>query len=185
VWPNDPRFIISVDTARAALQLPVNTAPGILDDIRLYIAAATPVIEDIIGPVVVRTETQTVHKGWNFAALYERPVSSIVSIIGEDTTPYVVTDDYTFDAQAGLVTFRSSTTQDVVVTYTVGTAIVPPNVQLATRELVRHWYQVGMQGQRSSAVGQPGMETWTPSGFAVPRRVMELCAPHQRMDTFG
>lgn len=181
VWPTDPRFIISVDAARSALNLPPNADPNKLDDLRLYIAAATPVIEDIVGPVVVKAVTQKVQKGWSFAALYERP-TTLSSVIGADGTVYNSTH-YTFDEVAGLLTFYTPTTQVVTVTHTVGTAIVGPNIQLATRELVRHWWQIGMQAGR--APGVPAGTEWTPSGFAVPRRVIELCAPADRVDGFA
>ena len=51
VWPADPRFIISLDDARAAVAWTAgNTAKD--DTLRLFVAAATVVIEDIAGAVV-------------------------------------------------------------------------------------------------------------------------------------
>src|SRR5690349_3888462 len=72
VWPTDPRFIISLDDARNAINLPGSVPNNTLDDLRLYVAAATPVIEDIVGPIPDRTETQHVAKGWKVAALYHK-----------------------------------------------------------------------------------------------------------------
>jgi hypothetical protein len=62
---------------------------------------------------------------------------------------------------------------------------VPQNVRLATRELVRHHWQIGKQGQRPGGGGAPSAEAWTPSGFAVPRRVIELCGGNARIDGFA
>lgn len=182
VWPLDPNFIISVDDARNALSLPANVQPGYIEELRLYIAAATPVIEDIVGPVPQRTETQHVPKGWKVAALYHK-VNAITSVVYDDATT-VPADAYTFDAGPGLLTFNSTLTQGATITYTTGSTSVPQNVRLATRELIRHWWAVGKGSLRPSAPNQPA-DAWTPSGFAVPRRVIELCAPHKRVGGFA
>lgn len=181
VWPDDPRFIISLDDARAALNMPGNTNVETLDDLRLYVAAATPVIEDIVGPVVVKSVTQHVAKGWNYAALFER-VNTLTSVVYDDLS-VVPASAYTFDVHSGLLTFGYALGQGATITYTTGQAMVPQNVRLATRELVRHWWQLGKQGQRPGPGANP--EAWTPSGFAVPRRVIELCAPAARIDGFA
>lgn len=183
VWPTDPRFIISLDDARSALNMPANTSADALDDLRLYIAAATPVIEDIVGPIVVKTTSQHVNKGWGYAALYERP-NTITSVVYDDLSTVPATA-YNADLQSGLVTFYCAVSQGVTITYTTGNAEVPQNVRLATRELVRHWWQLGKQLQRPGGSGAPPAEVWTPSGFAVPRRVMELCAGNARVDGFA
>lgn len=186
VWPADPKFLISTDDARAALNWPAgNVAADWIDDLRLYIAAATPVIEDIVGAVVTQTFTQVVQRGWSYAALYERPVNSITSIVYSDSTP-VTADAYIFDANAGLITFYTPTQDIATVTYTAGTAVIPPNVRLATRELVRHWWQIGKQGTRSGNGNLPQTDpAFTSSGFAVPRRVIELCQAHARPGGFS
>jgi hypothetical protein len=180
VWPLDPKLIISLDDARLALSFPANTDPAKLEDLRLYIAAATPIIEDIVGPVPVRTETQTIPKGWVYGAL-NFPVASIVSVVYADGTT-VSTDAYVPNIPHGLLTFHYAVTQAVTVTYTTGNAIVPPNVRLATRVLVKHWWEQDKQDLRNR--GNPEM-TWTPSGFAVPRRVIELCQPTARRGGFA
>lgn len=181
VWPADPKFIISLDDARTALQMSPNTNPDQLEDLRLYIAAATPVIEDIVGTVTVRTVTQRVAKGWSFAALYERP-NAITSVVYDDAT-VIGSGDYVVDLAAGMVVFNYTLHQAATITYTTGSAMVPQNVRQATRELVRHWWQIGRNSQRGGA--EAAAEAWTPRGFAVPRRVIELCEATRRKDTFG
>lgn len=180
VWPVDPKLIISLDDARMALNFPGNTDPGKLEDLRLYVAAATPIIEDIVGPVSVRTETQVVPKGWLYGALYHK-VSTLVSVVYADATTVPV-DAYRSNLPHGLLTFCYPVTQDVTITYTTGEAIVPQNVRLATRVLVKHWWEQDKQGARNR--DNPEMQ-WTPSGFAVPRRVIELCTPSARRGGFA
>jgi hypothetical protein len=184
VWPVDPLFIISIDDAREGLSMPTNTDPATLSDLRLYVAAATPVIEDIVGPTVKRSVTQRVPQGWSFASLWYEPVSITSVMFG--ATPMVLTDEYTVSLNSGIVYFNSPTPGDVDITYVVGSTTISPNVQLATRELVRHWWQIGRQGTRPAVVNLPNSaDAWTPSGFAVPRRVIELCAPDKTAGGFA
>ncbi len=191
VWPADPRFIISLDDAKNALKWPATgpTASN-AEDLRLYVAAATPVIEDIVGTMAPKTITQ-VANGFVFAiALWEQPIS-ILSITEGGGIPVT---DYVVDYQASLVTAGRIYAprrfmpgfQSVTITYTAGAAVIPPNVRLATRELVRHWWQIGQQGLRSMNGAMPiTADAWTPSGFAVPRRVIELCSASERTGGFA
>jgi hypothetical protein len=185
VWPTDPRFIISTDDARSALSWPINAAdPNQINDLRLYIAAATPVIEDIVGTVVLKSVTQVVQQGWNYTALFH-DLTQLTSAIYADLST-VPADAYRVDEQAGLVYFNSTLSQNVTLTYTTGSGVIPQNVRLATMELVRHWWQIGRQGMRPQNGALPvTAEAFTPSGFAVPRRVIELCAPNDRIGGFA
>ena len=178
VWPADPRMIISLDDARAALNMPANTAQSTLDDLRLDIVASTPVIEDLVGPVVMTTKTQTVQKGWSYAALYDR-AASLVSVVNADAST-VPASSYTFNQPAGLLTFFTPTSQVVTITYTAGGAVIPQNVRKAVIELVRHLWQVRQRPQAPT----PG-EAYTPSGYAVPKRVIELCRPSAKIGGFA
>lgn len=186
VWPTDPRFLISTDDAKAGLNWPATgITPAQVDDLRLYIAAATPVIEDITGPVMVQTYTQLVQRGWQYANLNNRPVTQIVSMIYSDGTA-LDPDNYIFDPIAGSITYYTPTQDIATITYMAGLARIPQNVRLGTRELVRHWWQIGKQGLRSMNGTMPiSADAWTPSGFAVPRRVIELCNANQQPGGFG
>ena len=180
VWPTDPKFLISLDDARQALSMPPNTDPAKLDELRLYVAAATPIIEDIVGPVLVTSYTQTIPKGWTYGALYNRAASITTVKFADGTT--VPTTAYTANAGHGLITFNYAQSQDVVVTYASGDAIIPPNVRLATRVLVKHMWQVDKQDLRNR---ENPAQAWTPSGYAVPKRVLEMCQPNTRKVGFA
>ena len=192
VWPADPRFIIGLDDARAGLNMPANVSPDALEDLRLYIAAATPIIEDICGTVVTKTVTQTVDGNKWGVVLWEKP-TSIISVT-EGGNPGTAVPDYVVDYSAGIIyagrVFAPRRFQPgfagVTITYTAGSNIVPDNIRLATRELVRHWWQIGKQGARPANGNLPlTADAWTPSGFAVPRRVIELCTPTDRVGGFA
>lgn len=182
VWPEDPRFIFPPAQAAASLNW-VNPKAADVEDLRLYVAAATPVIEDIVGPVVRSSEVYTA-PGGSFVML---PVIS--AIVTSVTVDGVVFTEFYADP-AGAVSAgtqyarRGFPTGLVEVRYTVGMQVIPPNIQLAARELVRHMWQIGRQGVGGGRP-DPTAEAFTPSGFAVPRRVIELCAPHRQLGGFA
>lgn len=186
VWPADPRFLIPLEEVTAGLQLPSNVDPAKVQDLRLYLAAATPVIEDITGPMIAETRTHTTQGGILAVLLPDLPAQILaITLNGAPVTEYVA------DLQSGILYGGTQTAVqafgrgELAVSYRVGSGIIPPNIQLAARELVRFWYQGGMQGSGGVRSARPEADAFTPSGFAVPRRVMELCAPHQQIGGFA
>lgn len=187
VWPTDPRFLIPLQEAEAGLKFTSATPAERSQDLRLYVAAATPVIEDITGPLLVRTEVLSA-VGGSAAVPLPHPPSSIIAVTanGDPVTDFVP------DLNNGIITAGSwfATSYfppgELVITYTVGGQTVPPNVRLAARELVRHWWESGMQSSGGAIRGQGSDgDVFTPSGFAVPRRVIELCRPNQKIGGFA
>lgn len=183
VWPADPRFIISLEDGRQALN--AKTATDVqLEDLRLYIAAATPVIEDIVGTVVAGVES-FVTSGGRSAVVPPVPTESILSVTleGAPVSSYFLEYGVLYaGTRAAPSCFGYG---DLEVRYAVGSAVIPPNVRLATRELVRHWWQIGKQATGGIRGAGPSDEAFTPSGFAVPRRVIELCTPHEKIGGFA
>ncbi|WP_159702470.1 hypothetical protein [Arthrobacter sp. 18067] len=188
VWPADPGFLIPLEEVATGLQLPGNVDPAKLQDLRLYLAAATPVIEDITGPMLAATKTHTAWAGDSAVMLPHLP-NQILSV----TVDGVPVPSYVPDLASGIVYAGNGSalqpfgSGELVITYRIGAPIIPPNIRLAARELVRFWWQGGMQGSGGGNVrsGRPEADTFTPSGFAVPRRVMELCAPNQQLGGFA
>lgn len=188
VWPTDPRFIISLSDLRDELNLPP-TVDVNDDELRLYIAATTAVIENEIGKVLPDTVTET-FDGGNTAVLLSERASAITSV----TVNGVATSAYVANLTAGIVYAGSTSAprpftagiQNVVVTYTTGSTTVDPNVILAARIIAAHQYQVGQQGRsgRGRAIDET---TILGSGYAVPTRAMQLLAPSEagRMPGFA
>lgn len=186
VWPSDPRLIISLADAKAEM----NHVTSFNDDeLRLYIAAATPVIEEIVGAVLASTEVETFNGGKTAVLLSER-ASAITSVTVDGVA--LSASEYVADLDSGIVYAGSSSSptcftygrQNVVVTYTAGGSSIDPNIVLAARVVVAHLYQNGQQARRGK--NQPDT-TVLPSGFAVPTRAIELCEPsaHRRMPGFA
>ncbi len=142
-----------------------------------YVSAATNVIENLpgVGPQVAESRTLTFDGGGHVLVLPFR-INAVTSV----TVNGVAYTSFVSELRAGLIHAGTTTsdatfaagTQNVVVVVTVGNATVPPNVKLAARELVRHWWQQGQQGNRpgfGDGSSEPAVQ------FGVPtRRLMEL-----------
>lgn len=187
VWPADPRFLISLADARAALRFRDKDAAASEDDLRLYIAAATEVLEDITGAILIRTIVQPSDGGRSGVALWERPHRIIsVTVNGEDTTAYVpnLNAGIVYAGAKGDGRFPAGR-QNIVVTYETGGAEVSMSIQLAARELVRHLWSVGRPSGQQTQAATASEQAFTPSGFAVPKRVIELCHNTYRLPGTG
>jgi len=196
-------FIVSLADARTAIGLP--TSDTSKDEaLRTVIAGCTPIIEDLIGPCVSTTRTETYDGGNPQIALNFAPVLSITSIIESyGTVVYTLTAQnifggsgldafgYTVDLTTGIITRRASGVatgfapgeRNIQVVYVAG-RVLKGNQILAARRLIRHLWQSEQQGFRPQ-LGAPETMAATPSGFAVPKAVIELCGPDLRTPGIG
>ena len=178
--------LITLAEARSSLGWATNDT-GNDTDLERYIEAATPVIENITGPLVQRTEVFYLDGGREAIVLPTR-FTSVTSI----TQNGVAYTSYVADPDSGVITAGTSTAPDIfepgirniVVTVVTGAATYPANVKLATRELVRFWWQQGRQAN-IPAFGEAPESGMVPMGFAVPKRVYELLEPNKRVAGFA
>jgi hypothetical protein len=185
VWPLDPRYLFSLDDAKDQVGQLATTDEELL---RLYVAATTPVIEDITGPLIRASKTKTFDGGRD---CYLIPPGSAVTAVNESGT-VLAAGDFTVDVDAGIVYAGGQYSprvfapgrQNVTVSYTVGAAEIPPNVLLAALEEFRFLWQVSQQGTRFGGDDEDDT-VYTPSGFAVPRMVVQLCAGNRRAPGFA
>lgn len=187
VWPLDPRYIISLGDAREALNLAAtNTAND--SELLLYIAAATDIIEDLCGPILVATRTEMV-SGRGRMAIPLPDVPTAITEVKEDGVALASTG-WCWD-ESGLLWrgsfegagyWSAASPRNVEIAYTVGESEIPANVLLAARELVKHMYST--QQSPRPAFGAPAdlsAAAWTPgAGFAVPNAVLEKLKPFLR-----
>lgn len=172
--------MITLEEAKTHLNI-TGTADD--DELRGFIEAATPVVEDVVGPVVVRSYTEVDSQGGPFLTLANCPVVSLTSLAAVLTsgTSYDV-DGLDLDGQNGIVRRLDGGRfcGPLRITYKAGRAVVPANITQAAKEIVRHMWET----QRGHSGARPGFGeedfAVTGSGFTVPRRVMELLAPHRR-----
>ena len=199
----DPGFIISLAEARAGIGMGAATTKD--EDIRSLIAAATPIMEDIVGPIMRKTRVETYDGGTSQINLLWSPVVSVTSVIesygstyvrtltAEDTSMFASTGSdaygYTVDLVSGILTRRAvgiaipfmGGKRNIQVTYVSGRTVIGGNVLRATRLLIRHLWSQEQQSFRPNVLSAPDLPmTVTLSGFAVPRAVVEMCADSTR-----
>jgi len=182
----DLRGLISLQDAKDALNIPASSTSND-DELRLFVSAATQVIEYLAGNILTQTVSDVFDGGYSTVLLTQQPINSVTSVTENGTT--LPAASYAVNLAAGTVSRIIGTTwysflpgkQNVTVNYSTGSAIVPASVQLAARELVRHWWQFGQQGNRpafgASTIGE--YDGIMVNGYAVPNRVIQLLAPHQ------
>ena len=149
--------LITLAEARASLGWTA-TNTGKDSDLERYVEAATPVIENITGPLLVKSRTFTFDGGVDQLVIPVR-FTSVTSIVENGVT----VTDYVAEPTRGIITagtatgsrYFSSGIQNVVVTVSVGSATIPANVKLAARELVRFWWQQGQQANTPAFGGAP------------------------------
>lgn len=181
----DPRFLIGLDDARAALNMAA-TQRADDEELRGLLAAATIVVERIIGPVVAGTQVDTLSgRGLARLDLSARPTS--ITTVTEDAVGLTEGTDFVVDeigqlwrgSTPGAGRWSSVSPRNVVVTYAIGSGIVPDNVREAARYLIRHWWT---QQQQSYYVNGAPEESYGPliAGYAVPNMVVDLLAGSDR-----
>jgi hypothetical protein len=168
--------------------------------LREVIAAATPIMEDLIGSVASRTRTETFDGGRAQITLLYPPLLSVTSVIESYGSTYQRTLNlvdifsgsssdaygYTVDLNTGIITRRAngiaipfvSGLRNIQVSYVAG-RVLAGNHLLACRRLVKHLWQTEQQNY-SPMQNSPEDIGVTASGFAVPRIVLELCADSTR-----
>lgn len=187
-------WIVGLAEARASLGLPAGATAN--DEVlRSKLTAATPVMEDIVGPVLPATFDDWLDGGATTVRVLNYPLISVTSVqesYGNFTRtltaqpldgPGFDAYGYTVDLAAGILQRRTSGRvgefaagrRNVHVTYQAGRTVTPANIIEATLRLVRHLYQEEQQGFARPEFGSGEPMVMTPSGFVVPRAVIELC----------
>jgi hypothetical protein len=182
------RGLCTLDEARIQIfGATESTAPHDRDElIEDFISSATPIVETIVGPMYAESRTYTADGGKASIKLpYRFNAVTSVTVDGVALTAYVP------DATAGLIyagtelapTEFSPGLLNVDVEVTVGYATIPPNVKMMAREVVKHWWQQGQQGNRP-AFGDGSSEPAVQ--FGVPtRRLMELAGGSEAVGGFA
>lgn len=181
----DPRFLLSLDDARAQLRKP-NADVVDDDELRIYLAAVTPVVEDVVGAQTTKTLTAS-FDGGKASLLLPEAVNAVTQVT-ENGAVLTAGSDYTVNAASGIVhrgtqlqpfTFLPGH-QNITVTWTAA-GVDDENVRLAARIILRHLWQADQVGGGRPGVGGAPVSndmTSTPSGFAIPRRAMQLLTPN-------
>lgn len=187
VWPP------TLDEAKAHLNIPPSDTTQDAE-VSQQLAAATQVVEELVGPVNPTSVTGEQHDTRHHTVtLRVQPVLAVTRVVEWIPTPQeLVAEDpsgvstglaYRLDATVGTVTrvvggWPIPFLGRVVVDYTAGRSVVPENLRLAVLELLRlNWgpQRGGMWGRPVTAANPEDYSTSLEIyGFYVPRRVLDL-----------
>lgn len=185
VWPADPRLIISLADAKAEL----NHVSDVNDDeLRLFIAATTEIVEHLVGRVLSTSLTETFNGGKTAVLLSER-ATAITSVTVDGVS--LSAAEYVADLTSGIVYAGSSSApntftygrQNVVVTYTTGASSIAPSVISGARTIAAHLYASSQQSRRGRGRSGDGDGTTIVLGYAIPNAAVEKLSNqrHNRM----
>lgn len=201
VAPAAPGLLISLAEARGALGNVPAAATAKDEDLRTAISEATPILEDLVGPIIPRVCDEWHDGGQGVVRVLYAPLISVTAVVESwgsftrnltqdvlDVGPFSAYG-FTVDLVDGFVQRRvvgragvfPRGRRNVHVTYTAGRSVVSPNIYKGARRLIRHLWQQEQQAFRP-AMGQPDANPMalTPSGFAVPRAVIEILGAEVR-----
>jgi hypothetical protein len=141
------------------------------DALLQLIDAATRDIQELTGQVLPMRVTETLEDGQ-----YVLPHAPVYALLMTSNGSAVTAD---VDLEDGLV--RSPLCGTRLVTYTAGWAVTPPNVVLATIELVSHWWRQRRGGAQTMVPGgESGFVPGNPSTWGIPNRVRDILGPDLR-----
>lgn len=150
VRESTPAYIVSLADAKAHLNMST-TDRDRDEELRRFIEGSTVIIEDKVGPVVVRSYTER-HPSGDVLLLRKTPVVSLASVVPWLTsgTTYAVAD-LKVDTTTGIVerlNGGSFTGGPFGVTYKAGRTVIQANITQASLDLIRINFR-SQQGGRS------------------------------------
>lgn len=190
VRPADPGGIVSLDAAKRHLSIAKDTSDV---ELRGWIAAVTEVIENLVGPCIIRSYDTVITQCGGSWWLPKAPVLSITTVTRVGYGPAIDPASLYVVPETGeviqITPYTVSIDGTFAITYKAGRAVIPANIVQAALIVLKHLWET----QRGQGVGQgratlggeddilldPGM-LW-----AVPRRAVELLAPHRRFSALA
>lgn len=170
IWPADPRFLVShalvVDRLRQ-----VNASGTEYDALPLYIAAASWVVEKLVGPQFLAAKTKSLVSvnGQRAVNLPQSQINEVTSVSIDGTA--LAAGDYIVDEDAGIVHVDVPRLAKVVIAYTAGGDGVPFAAQMGCLEIIAHAWQ--QTHQSVSPFGDQADTVATPMTYSIPRRALE------------
>jgi hypothetical protein len=171
VWPEEPRYLVSKADAHARLTaeggaLAITSSKW--DALPLYIAAATWMVEGVVGPMLPVDRTWSeVLRSPSRAILLPAHDFTLVSVTVDGSEIEIDPNDV--DESAGIV--HGDFLGKVIVTYRPS-GVVPPPARLACLEIVAHSWQGTRQSARPNRDETPMVQT--SKGYYIPYRAAEL-----------
>lgn len=187
-------------------ELNIRDADAVKDaKLRRWLRSATSLIENVTGPIRAHPQTDVFDGGTASLVLSSRWVSSITSVVETRGTAgvtvpeqawgtYPTASGYLWDRETNILRRVGSGggwaagRGNVTVAYIAGLATIPDDIQLATAELIRHWYrknEVPSRGSGFSAAPSDDAGMDRVGQYMLPNAVMELLERWQRPHGFA
>jgi len=186
VQPTDPGFLFSL--ADAKIHLNISTTKTTSDEeIRTWMAAVTPIIEDIVGVCVPKTFTEVV-SGTDRLVLNNTPVLTLVSLVPFFYGTTYVGETYAKSTPAGevrLINGGEFYGGRFIATYTAGRKPISPNIIQAGKIVLKHLWETqrGAAGSPFQGANEDPLDSgW---GYAIPNRALQLLKPSRLGPSVG
>lgn len=183
VRPATPGYIVSLEDAKKHLGMAAATTRDD-EELRGFIEAATEVVEDLAGEVIVRRTVveRRPLTGDRKVALSYAPVVSMTTIAAVDGSRTWDPAGWDVDPAAAVLTALPGTSLwrgDVAFTYVAGYPLVPARYTRAALMVLRHLWETqraSLGGSRGATLGgQQTDDSFVYSqGYAIPRAAAEL-----------
>lgn len=179
IGPTTTAFI-TVDELKSHVNIPATkTEPNA--ELAMFAGAAQEAVEFLVGAVLHRPVTETVKASSpaGHVFLREAPILSVQSV-----TSGGLATAYDFSTGVSYLT-EVRPGAKVTVTYTVGRALVPDSIRVATLIIAGHLWDT-QRGTASPSPLQQDDTTFVPGlGYAIPNRALDLLAPYLLVPAVG
>lgn len=186
VMPSLAGTVLSLDDLLQTLKLSA-TDTELLSEARGYNAAVTYVLEKVCGPIVVQQVTERYLESGEAEIIMLRrvpvfqPVTQPHPIIS--ITP-VLAYGLTWDLSLLTVDTATGTLRHITglpfwngpydITYTCGRPVIPANILLAARIILRHLWAIERGGSGANSQGFAADDVTMLYGYAIPNRALEI-----------
>lgn len=185
VRPAIPRYLVSLIDVKQYLNISTSTND---EELRGFIEAATDVIEEIVGPTIVKSVTETHTRPGRVLVLQQPPVvslTSVTSVLAGGWDVDIATVDV--DVQTGILRRLdglplAARPFPIRVTYLAGRPVMPASITMAAKVIIDHLWETQRghtQGVRPSPGGGRGAQKKGPMP-TLPHRALELLRPYRR-----
>lgn len=175
--------LVSLADVKTALGITGTDDDGWIGDL---IARASAAVESFVGrPILAGTYSETVetHSRTHTILLSRFPITAVTGLVldGEDITADL---SWKIQAAGGLTRWQNHRSTPwprgaLVVTYSAGHTTAPADIQAATLELVRHWFD-RERDPLVKATSYAGTETsYVVNPAGLPAVVRDLLTPHR------
>lgn len=178
-----PTWVFSLADGKSHLKLTTSTQD---DEVRRWIGATTRCVEWFVGPVAVRTVTETHNVKWaRVLSLRQVPALELITVAAvlDGGTSYDASG-LDLDGATGIVRRKDGGLMygPLRATYKAGRRVVAENISSAAELILQHLWRTRLgPGRPQLGTGDFDVTEPVPGlGYAIPNRAMQLLSPDQQ-----